>query len=422
MISDQVDVIIITHDIKVNQTFTNRYISFNERLNQNKYKSKILSISFPFKPHPNNNLQENKSIINLNNLVHLAVKRLNTIQKLLLIVDNKGLSFSKKKFLLALHLVFYKVDQWLINKKDLYPINIKASVIISGGASGIIKSAAYLAEKNKAKLVLDYRDPINFGYHLLETNKFIYKFKRFFTIKNEKRCLRKASHIITVSESLKSFFPPEFQEKITVIENGSNYEFDKIKDKIYPEPQKFNIVYLGTVYNDQLLDETFFKSIKEFIEQNKITNDNFKIYFLGSKLNSKLTDVISKYDLDSYIVVTERLDQDEILPYLLNASIFLHLKYGNRSQIITSKNADYLLFKKPILLPVTDNGDLAESITKYKAGYVCNGLEDSLNALNTEYSKFLKKEKITLDNGDFSFMCRSEVSKKLITVIENLKD
>ena len=421
MIFKDLDVLIISHDIRLNQTFTNRYINFNKTLNQYHYRSKIISVSFPFKPHPNNNLKEKKSFKDIKNVFQLTAKKLNPLQKQLLFIDNKGLGFTNKKIFLALHLMFYKVDHWFVSKKDLLTINLNASLIISGGGSGIIKSAVYLADKNKAKLVLDYRDPLNFGYHLLETNKLIYRFKRFFTIGNEIRFLRKANHIITVSESLKSFFPEEFQEKISVIENGSNYEFNFIKDKINPAPQEFNIVYLGTIYNDQLTDETFFISIKAFITQHKINESSIKIYFIGSNLNLKLSDIITKYGLKPFTHITERLEEQQVLNYLLNASMFLHLKYGDRSQIITSKNADYLMFKKSILLPVSDKGDLAESITKYRAGYVCNGVEETLNALNREYTKFVNRENVTLNNGDFSFLSRSEISKKLLTVIKNLQ-
>lgn len=420
MIFEKIDVLIITHDIKLTQTFTNRYLSFNQTLNKFGFSSKIISVCFPFKPHPNNSLKEKIISLDQKKIVSLFIKSLNPIQKLLLSIDNKELSFSKKKIFLALHLVFYKVDQWLASKKDLSSIYIKASVVISGGASGMIKAASYLADKNQAKLILDYRDPINFGYYLLETNRFIYKFKRFFTIKNELRCLRKADHIITVSASLKSFFPSEFQDKISVIENGSNYEFEQIKHKINPQPNQFSIVYLGTIYNDQLLDETFFITIQEFIKINKISDSSLKINFIGSKLNEKLIKTIEKYELEAFTLITERLNEEEVLTYLCNASMFLHLKYGNRSQIITSKNSDYLMFKKPILLPVSDNGDIAESILKYSAGYICNGIQETVTSLNFEYQKFLKKEKITLDNGDFSFLSRSEISKKLIKVIEKL--
>ena len=421
MIFKDLDVLIITHDIRLNQTFTNRYISFNQTLNQHHYRSKIISVSFSFKPPPNNNLKEKKSVKDIDNVAQLTAKKLNPLQKQLLLIDNKGLSFANKKIFLALHLMFFKVDHWFVSKKDLSTINLNASVIISGGGSGIIKSASYLADKNKAKLVLDYRDPLNFGYHLLETNNLIYKFKRFFTIRNEIQFLRKADHIITVSESLKSFFPKEFQGKISVIENGSNYEFNLITDTINSAPQEFNIVYLGTIYNDQLTDETFFTAIKAFIKQHKINEESFKIYFIGSNLNLKLSDIITKYGLNPFTHITERLEEDVVLNYLSNASIFLHLKYGDRSQIITSKNAEYLMFKKPILLPVSDDGDLAEIISKYKAGYVCNGVDKTVNALNKEYNKFLNKENVTLDNGDFSFLSRSEISKKLLTVIKNLQ-
>ena len=119
MIFKDVDVLIITHDIRLNQTFANRYISFNQALKQHHFKSKIISVSFPFKPPPNNNLKEKKSVKDIDNVFQLTAKKLNPLQKQLLFIDNKGLSFANKKIFLALHLMFYKVDHWFVSKKDL---------------------------------------------------------------------------------------------------------------------------------------------------------------------------------------------------------------------------------------------------------------------------------------------------------------
>ena len=76
------------------------------------------------------------------------------------------------------------------------------------------------------------------------------------------------------------------------------------------------------------------------------------------------------------------MDKQNLLHYMCNASCFLHLRYGKNKGVITSKQAEYLAYRKVILLPNSDNGDIAESILNNNAGVVCYSVEDNVLFLN----------------------------------------
>lgn len=413
---------IITYDLRINQTSTYRYFSFLNSLNESQITTIGLGIYFPFKPHPNTDQTKNSNHHSFDNCMILEIDQLNLTQSLLYYIDKAKTSFSIKKIFLALHIILYKVDQWFVKPSNFKNMNAKPSIIVSGGSGGIIKTSYLLSKKYNAKLILDYRDPWNFGYNLLETNNLIHFFKRKFTLKTEIKILEYAHHITTVSESLKNFFPKKYHHKITVIENGSNFEQKDIVPQINPTPAKFSINYLGTIYNDQLFEDVFFEAFSDFY-RNIENKHQISLNFIGADKNENLKKMIKKYNLEGITNITKRVNKEDLMPYLTDASIFLQLRFKGRSEIITSKITDYLMFRKPILLPVTDEGDIAEAIRKYNAGYVCNGAKETLNALYSEYTKFLNKKdcRINMDK-DLSQISRTEVSKKLIDIINNLEN
>src|SRR5690606_14096607 len=97
-------------------------------------------------------------------------------------------------------------------------------------------------------------------------------------------------------ESLKSFFPKEIQLKTTVVENGSNYNEEEIMPLINAKPSTFNLVYIGTIYDEQLQDETFFESFSIF-KKNIKDSTSISLKFIGSKRNKKLISVLNKHNL-----------------------------------------------------------------------------------------------------------------------------
>jgi hypothetical protein len=338
---------------------------------------------------------------------------LNLLQKIAFWLINRK-HHSLYKIVTVLHQIIYFTDIFTIHKinNQLEKFNLSKNdkIVALGGPFGLFKTATNIKEKYNVKLSIDYRDPWTYGYSPIDGFLLFHKYKQIIIRNQENRILRLANNISTVSASLKSFFPVNFQSKIDVIPNASNY----LEVSIEKHPKEFQLIYLGTIYDIQLSDETFFKAFSKWMLEKQ--PEKVKIIFLGADNNQKLKEIIKKYDLDAVSQITKRLRKDEVKIYLENASIFLHLKFGDRSQIITSKQADYLKFQKPILLPVSDYGDIAVSITENNAGYICNSENEILETLSKLYLKF-SNEEIELTKYNDENNSREFWAKKFIDTI-----
>lgn len=396
---ENIEIVFIVSHLRDNTTSAERYKSFIRSFLSQNYSVKILEFDYPWKESTWMGHEiDNKDILDNDILDNVIIVKpiLNPFQKFIFNL------FAREKTLIAK--IFHILYQ-LIYKKDInhpgdncFPSELnkeKGFIIVSGGPFGIFSYAEKLAGKLNYKLVLDYRDPWTFGYQFVDTNSYIYKLKVRLNRGKEYKLLSKAGLITTVSPTLKSYYPQEFQDKIQVVINGSNFKYE---DNSITSPGTFNIVYAGTVYYNQLTDDIFFKAIKVFIQNKNVAT--IRLQFLGSYYNQEIKVKLSNFGLDEIAEVTKRLKREELISYLNEASVFLHLKYGNKSGVITSKQADYLALQKPILLPVSDNGDIAESIIKNNAGYVCNTVEENVAVLEMLYEKFQKGESLTISQSE----------------------
>lgn len=291
--------------------------------------------------------------------------------------------------------------KYLFTRKDVFDLqagfftyintyNIKITsndiVLVSFPSHTVHELGYQLKKQFGCKLVLDYRDPGLFGYRPVADRWIESAIRKMLTKKSELKSLSGSDLIITVSESLKKFFPYNYQHKINIVRNGALT--GKISSNSYVHPDKFRIVYLGTMYDAQLKDQLFFKVTKEFLKKYSIPPGQFELLFVGTDQSSLLKKVLSKYGLTQFSKITLRMSIEKAYDELYKASVFLHLKYGNRRHNITTKQYDYLAFGRPILLPETDHGDLAESIAKYDAGYVCQNPDELMNVLQTGYTNW----------------------------------
>jgi hypothetical protein len=241
----------------------------------------------------------------------------------------------------------------------------------------------------------------------------IHTIKKIFKNKYERELLNKSVLITTVSHSLKAYFPIELQNKIHVLPNG--YNSVSSTPDINPHPQNFTIVYTGTIYDIQLLDDTFFKALKIFIADKDSTK--IKLLFIGSEGNQLLQKKLKTYDLNHIATITKRLNKQDLSSYMTNASCFLHLRYGSNNGIITSKQSEYLAYRKAILLPNSDNGDIAESIINNNSGVVCNSIRDNLLFLNDLWDKFLNHKSLTSNSIQIDINSRENVANEFVKLI-----
>lgn len=305
-----------------------------------------------------------------------------------------------------------------IESSKAFNIGKNDVVITSAPPYSALNVGYYLKQKYGAKWIIDYRDPWTLGYPTLAFSIFADTFRKFIQRKAELKFLEAADYIITVSESLKNTFPEKFHHKIEVISNGANTDEMELLN-IVSKPTTFSIVYAGTIHSQQLDDVYFFKTVKRFIDDNLIQPSDFKLHFIGSADSSELKSIVNSLELQNYVNITNRITLPELYNYMYQASMFLQLKYGNRDKIITSKQFDYLAMQKPILLPHSDKGDIAESIISNKAGYVCKNKEELYFILQQEYSKFIDNEDIRIyrDSNFVDSISRNTSSNKLLDLV-----
>ncbi|MDQ8005055.1 MAG: hypothetical protein REI64_09675 [Pedobacter sp.] len=332
------------------------------------------------------------------------------------------------KFLLASYYLFtgkeiFDLGREFNNYKKKTNIDLtKEDIILVSFPSAAIHNLGYaLKQEFGCKLILDYRDPGVFGYKLIEDNKILSFLRKRFLKRKELRNLRSADLIITISESIKNFFPEKFKDEIKVIRNG--YDLKKINfNLIKDHPHTFKLTYLGTVYNDQLVDTTFFAALRKYIDLYVIQPQYFQVRFIGSSESLRLKEIIKNFKLEPYTYIIKKMPLEQAYSELYSTAMFFHLKYGDRKEIITTKQYEYLAFQKPILLPVNDHGDLEESIKKYEAGFVCNSENEVVKVLNNAFNKHFNstplRTKITEE--ELYELSRQAQEEKLLKLIESL--
>lgn len=291
-------------------------------------------------------------------------------------------------------------------------------LIASGPAFSLHNAAIDLAKKYQCKLMLDYRDPWTFGYPPLEGNRLFFWLSRKMERRSELEGLKLSKWISCVQESAINYFPAGFREKIRVIRNGANLSLIEAGE-IVDRPPKFRIVYLGTIHQSQLKEAVFFRAIRQLINERRISPDLLELVFIGASRSHALPERIAEYQLNEYVSVTKRMSVRQAMRHAYSASVLLHLRYGNISEVLTSKQADYLALQKPIFLPVSDEGELARSIREHQAGYVCHNFEECYAALEELWEKHVRGESFRIPRSEeFLYsISREHEAEKLVRLV-----
>jgi len=418
--------LIAPHSLKLNTTSHNRIFSFYTAIKNNGEEVKV------FYPSPDLNtywFSGQKETLNDtdNNDFFTVDTHLNLIQKL---AFNSGLAKRYKAFwylYYMLHYLIYQRDIYFTNNalwKCLRKFKVSSSdtLIVSSPPFGLFYEAYIIKKITKCHLILDYRDPWTYGYYPVGRKPLFSWLSKLLERNRENKILENATYITCVHNSIKSFFPEKYQNKTFIVHNGANSKFIDF-NKIEAHPKHFRIVYLGTIHEEQLKEEVFFSAISKIIKNKNISPSLFEIAFIGSIKCTSLHEIIKKYQLQKFVRITDRRSIQKALEIGSSASALLHLRYGDRQQLITSKHTDYLALQKPILLPISDNGDIANSILEHHAGYVCNSPDECYNVLQELWEKYQRGESFKIPRSkEFLYsISREAEAEKLVKIIKSLQ-
>jgi glycosyltransferase involved in cell wall biosynthesis len=231
-----------------------------------------------------------------------------------------------------------------------YPSAMKAidTLIKETGAPDIIYASASpytsliiasaVAKKYNIPWIAEFRD-------LWSDNHYRPKYKIGQYI--EKRTLRNASHIVTVSDNLANKLRKRYQKPISVVYNAfDKYDFTFVKNSHSEKRTRLQIVYTGTLHDEyQNLDP-----LVNAMRKSKQLQDRYKIFFYGDGFE-KVKRKISALKLDHCFEFSSRVNRRLSLEKQCGADILLFLSWNDEKQngILTGKLFEYIGASRPIL-------------------------------------------------------------------------
>lgn len=293
--------------------------------------------------------------------------------------------------------------------------NEKIDILFCTGPPFSAFLSGYLISKScKIDLMLDYRD-LWTQNPFLKKSFFANKLNKFL----EKKILKRSKHIIATNPNAQAElqkFIPEITQKIKVIHNGYVYK-PTDSELVYPflnNSGYINFVYSGSLTKNRT-PEYFFKALESF------KHYNFKVSFIGF-FDVEHYELIDKYGLKEKVNVLGSKTFQETYDYLLkNADVLLVFQRNSDGgkTAIPGKLYEYLALQKPVLCYDENEGATTDFLNSLGLETIKYYDVDSsiavLNEIFTDYSKFLKSQKLEGDN--LEQYDRKNQNEKLINLL-----
>lgn len=206
----------------------------------------------------------------------------------------------------------------------------------------------FLKKKFNLPLIVEYRDP--WKGHLLSINKDTYLDKKI-DLTLEKRILKCADIIITISEELSLFLKKKFifvkSKPIISIPNGLEFLlFDKkiTKNKI----DKIELIFTGSLYGKRNI-KPFLKIISKLKSDNYLNYDIFRFEIYGKYDKNNLISLIDFLNINDLVFLGGFISRRDLLLKVKRSTSPIHIGENLNYPTIAFKVWDYLSCGKKIL-------------------------------------------------------------------------
>ena len=272
----------------------------------------------------------------------------------------------------------------------------------------------------KIPLIIEYRDPWSYNPYLKEI---MTKSIENFYLKMEKRILKSADRIITISEGMKQFlldnFPETRNKRIHAIPHGINInDIEKIT-KRSNIPKEITLTFTGNLYGLRDL-EPLIRIVSKSHELGKLNNISLNINIFGRYDSKYLTSLFKKYDVYKYFHLEGFVPRDVCLEEVLNSSLALHVGENLNYPTLSFKVLEYLSMRKKIVYIGREESYTAKFLEKYGLGITLpiNDLDLGLKRFE-ELIEGLKKQtfQTNISSDDLYKFTWDERTNDLIKII-----
>lgn len=257
----------------------------------------------------------------------------------------------------------------------------------------------------------------------------IYYFKQLYPTKLatqlhkklEKKVLKGADKIITVSEELKKLLAQKTDgifDKIEIISNGFDTDdFQKIENS--PAPDFFYISYVGTISKEYNISGLIW-AVSELPEKIKTS---LKIRFIG-RVPSEIVEQFNHAGLESIIEITGYVAHSKAIEYLFSSDLLLLVipEVKNNEGILTGKLFEYLASRRPIIFIGPQNGDAAKIIRETGSGLIFDYKNHKKMSEGIVHFFNQKQSTGIQHNTDSSYLnySRENLTKKLVAFLNSV--
>jgi glycosyltransferase involved in cell wall biosynthesis len=182
----------------------------------------------------------------------------------------------------------------------------------------------------------------------------------------EKKVIRTADSMVTVSEGWKNEFVLMKPKRIQVISNG--YDESDVQQIEVPLDKKFSISHIGTL-NAARNPQTVWKVLSEICAENSEFKADLQIQLVG-KVDFSVLESIRECNLQGQLNKIDYLSHSEAIAKQQSSQLLLLLinQSPNANGILTGKFYEYLASKRPILAVGPTDGDAARVLQDTGAG------------------------------------------------------
>ena len=238
----------------------------------------------------------------------------------------------------------------------------------------------------------------------------------------ERRVIRRANALVTVSPLLASQLRELHKKQIWVVQNG--FDEQATTNTLLTEQRKFVVAYTGLIYPHTRAPKLLFDVLEDLLRSEAIDESELEVRFFGRKLGY-VSQLLSKYPLLSKVVlIGGEIDHESALREQRHASVLLLLEStSTRARgVFTGKLFEYLGASRPILAFGPKGGAIDMLLQETKAGELVTNIEEAENVLQNWIEQYKEKGYVQF-LGDEKAMAKyswQEQARKVACVLDQI--
>lgn len=301
-------------------------------------------------------------------------------------------------------------------------------VIATYPGAGVHTAGEWFKKNHRAKFfIADYRDPAyNPGGRSNKTE-----------LRHDKhvqdQAIKYADAIVCVSQGMADNLIGQYRSTelppVHMVTNGFDPEDISTSVPAHLNPQKYNYVYTGALYQGRRTVDMLAQVLRTLIEQGSISEDRIAINYAGPDF-IQLINQLKPYNLESIAVDFGYVSREQSLGLQQESDMVLLLNWNddNYTGVIPGKLYEYMAANRPICALIMGNqagSESARMIEENNLGCACEQASESdmkklEEYMRTQFVQFNKGNRSTVESASIRKFEYKNIARQYLDVIETL--